>query len=183
MIALSIGKANLLKCSQNKRYVLSCVFKFLKVPGLNAAFNTFLVFLYNAVHSWGPILQEKRLLLQCDNSSSVILINTGRCRDKVMLGIARNIWLVQPLSWKTPPSHNKLASVCINWSGSLQRWSWMVVLPYNRVADLLSRWTEIRSPYEKITSLVDDCFIEEVQITSCIFDVDNSIYLNKAIIY
>jgi hypothetical protein len=41
---------------------------------------------------WGPILQDGRLLLQCDNSSSVILINTGRCRDKVMLGIARNIW-------------------------------------------------------------------------------------------
>jgi hypothetical protein len=40
--------------SRNKRYVLSCVFKFLEVPGLNAAFNTFLVFLYNAVRSFNP---------------------------------------------------------------------------------------------------------------------------------
>lgn len=105
---------------------------------------------------WGPILQDKRLLLQCDNSSSVILINTGRCRDKVMLGIARNIWLLC--------SYFNIQIKAIHIQGI-----------DNRVADLLSRWTEIRSPYEKITSLVDDCFIEEVQITSCMFDVDNSI--------
>jgi hypothetical protein len=105
---------------------------------------------------WGPILQDKRLLLQCDNSSSVILINTGRCRDKVMLGIVRNIWLLC--------SYFNIQIKAIHIQGI-----------DNRVADLLSRWTEIRSPYEKITSLLDDCFIEEVQIASCMFDVDNSI--------
>ena len=73
-----------------------------------------------------------------------------------MLGIARNIWLL---------------CSCFN----IQIKAIHIQGIDNRVADLLSHWTEIRSPYEKITSLLEDCFIEEVQITSCMFDVDNSI--------
>jgi hypothetical protein len=115
-----------------------------------------LLAIFIGLRVWGPILQDKRLLLQCDNSSSVILINTGRCRDKVMLSIARNIWLLC--------SYFNIQIKAIHIQGI-----------DNRVADLLSRWTEIRSPYEKITSLLDDCCIEEVQIASCMFDVDNSI--------
>jgi hypothetical protein len=48
-----------------------------------------LLAIFIGLRVWGPILQDKRLLLQCDNSSSVILINTGRCHDNVMLG--RNV--------------------------------------------------------------------------------------------
>jgi hypothetical protein len=73
-----------------------------------------------------------------------------------MLGIARNIWLLC--------SYFNIQIKAIHIQGI-----------DNRVADLLSRSTEIRSPYEKNTSLLDDCFIEEVQIASCMFDVDNSI--------
>jgi hypothetical protein len=104
----SIYKVLDLSSTQNKRYVLSCVFKFLKVPGLNAAFNTFLVFLYNAVHSFNPF-------------------------SEIMLGIVRNIWLLC--------SYFNIQIKAIHIQGI-----------DNRVADLLSRWTEIRSPYE-ITSL------------------------------
>lgn len=53
-----------------------------------------LLAIFIGLRVWGPILQDKRLMLQCDNSSSVILINTSRCRDKVMLGIAIYIWLL-----------------------------------------------------------------------------------------
>ena len=43
---------------------------------------------------WSKFFRYKRILIQCDNLPSVILINTGRSRDKLMLSIARNIWMV-----------------------------------------------------------------------------------------
>jgi hypothetical protein len=43
--------------------------------------------------TWGNYYKEKRILIQCDNSSCVSLLNTGRCRNNQMLSIARNSWM------------------------------------------------------------------------------------------
>jgi hypothetical protein len=43
--------------------------------------------------TWGNYYNEKRILIQCDNSSCVSLLNTGRCRYNQMLSIARNSWM------------------------------------------------------------------------------------------
>ncbi len=38
-----------------------------------------------AVKLWGHCLEGKRILLYCDNEATVTVVNSGRCRDSVML--------------------------------------------------------------------------------------------------
>ena len=43
---------------------------------------------------WSQMCQNKRLLIRSDNISTVFLLNSGKCKDKQILSIAKNIWLV-----------------------------------------------------------------------------------------
>ncbi|CAG2233228.1 unnamed protein product [Mytilus edulis] len=85
---------------------------------------------------WGKKLQNKRIVLQCDNSSSVSLLNTGRCRDKIMLSIVRNIWLI-----------------CAEYNIQIKAIHIQGI--NNRAADILSRWTSLENPYAKLSTALD----------------------------
>lgn len=80
---------------------------------------------------WSKHFSNKRILIQCDNLSSVILVNTGRSRDKLMLSIARNIWMTC--------AHNNIQLKASHIPGT-----------ENRTPDLLSRWDTTKSAEQKL---------------------------------
>ena len=46
-----------------------------------------------AVRIWGRLYAGQRIQLYCDNSSSVLAINTGRTRDRFVGDCVRQLWL------------------------------------------------------------------------------------------
>ena len=75
-----------------------------------------------AILLWGAHIRNKRIIVHCDNSSCVSLLNTGRCRDKLMVCIARNIWLkcaqdnIQIKGLHIPTTENRLPDLLSRWS-------------------------------------------------------------------
>ena len=45
-----------------------------------------------AVKSWGTHWQGKRITIESDNEPSVITINTGTCKDTLMMKLTRELW-------------------------------------------------------------------------------------------
>ena len=43
---------------------------------------------------WGSLKPNMRILMQWDNLSWVLLLDTGRCKHKLMICIAQNIWQI-----------------------------------------------------------------------------------------
>ena len=80
-----------------------------------------LLAVYIALRLWSQMCQHKRLLIRSNNMSTVFLLNSGKCEDKQMLSIARNIWLVF--------AENNIQIKAVHLT-SVQ----------NRDADMLSRW-------------------------------------------
>ncbi len=87
-----------------------------------------LVFLVVAVKLWGHCLEGKCILLYCDNEATVAVVNSGRCRDSVMLS-----W-IKELAYETACNDYMLKGVHISGQD-------------NRLPDLLSRW-HISPEYE-----------------------------------
>jgi hypothetical protein len=80
-----------------------------------------LICLVIAVKVWQEYLEGCKLLIRCDNEATVRVVNTGRCRDSVMLSWVRELAYISACCQCTIK--------CIHIPGS-----------ENRLPDLLSRW-------------------------------------------
>ena len=93
--------------------------------------------------------------MHCDNLSCVLLLNTGRCKDKLTNCIARNIWLIGA------EYNNQLEAVHIS---TLD----------NRLPDILSRMNLLAKAQEKLVSELPDN-AKRVMVQGQAFELDFSI--------
>lgn len=74
-----------------------------------------------ALKLWGPALRGSRFILHCDNSNSVLAINSGRSRKLSMLLCLREIWFLSAFynfeisAIHVPGRHNSLADHLSRW--------------------------------------------------------------------
>jgi len=108
------------------------------------------------LRTWANYYKDKRILIQCDNSSCVSLLNTGRCRDNQMLSIARNIWMT------CAKNNIQLKAVHIQ-------------AVDNRIPDILSRWQSLPSAFKQLQRLLPNSSYEFVIISDDTFDIDSSL--------
>ena len=80
-----------------------------------------LVGLVVSIKLWGSYLKGQRVLLHCDNESTVTVVNSGRCKDALML------------AWLRELSFELACSQCIIKCSHVRGQD-------NRLPDLLSRW-------------------------------------------
>ena len=104
-----------------------------------------------ALRVWGSQWLHKRISIACDNEAVVHILNSGKTRDFTLAAIAHNIQL-------------KLATYSIE-----------IKVVYisgksNIVADLLSRWSMVNHPMEKLTQLIPDHRWVTVSLTSLEID-------------
>ena len=85
------------------------------------------------LRTWANYYKDKRILIQCDNSSCVSLLNTCRCWDNQMLSIARNIWMTC--------AKNNIQLKVVHIQGV-----------DNRIPDILSRWQSLPSAFKQLKS-------------------------------
>jgi len=57
-----------------------------------------LLVLLLALRLWAPCFKGRKLLFYCDNEATVTVVNTGRCRDPVMLTLLREVSFVCAVS-------------------------------------------------------------------------------------
>ena len=115
-----------------------------------------LLAVYTALQLWSKVCQNKRLLIQSDNSSTVVLLNSGKCKDKQMLSIARNIWLV------CAESNIQVKSIHL----SSQQ---------NRDADMLSRWYIDDACQHRFKPEFKSKSICECHVSDSLFQLDETI--------
>jgi hypothetical protein len=81
-----------------------------------------------ALRTFASLVQGHRVLVWCDNTVAVNILNSGRGSDPILNLISRNLWVLQAsLDCDVQFMHI---------SGKL-----------NRVADILSRWDSFNNPY------------------------------------
>ena len=88
-----------------------------------------------ALRAWGSQWLHNRISISCDNEAVVHVLNSGKTRDLTLAAIARNIQLL-------------LATYNIEIT--------VVHIPgkSNIVTDLLSRWSAVNHPMNKLTQLI-----------------------------
>ena len=87
-----------------------------------------------AVKVWGVRWQGKRIRILCDNSASVSVLNSGRCKDPFMLATLREIQFVAA-------------------NGGFEVRAQHIAGVDNRLPDMLSRWNidpKLRSSFLSI---------------------------------
>ena len=90
-----------------------------------------------ALKIWANTWQNTAITLFCDNLAVVEVLNQGRTKDEFLATCARNIWLL-----------SSLFNIHIQ----------IIHIPgkRNQVADLLSRWTMLHKPHQKLNTLLCD---------------------------
>ncbi len=131
-------------------------FHFLFPPGLQECHINLLelVTVVIAIKIWGCLLKGKKILIRCDNLTTVQVISTGRCRDPQML-----VWL-RELCYYTAIYECVLKAVHIEGA-------------QNRLPDLLSRWS-LGDQYSIRFNLEVGEGWKEVAISEHVFQVQDS---------
>ena len=97
-----------------------------------------------AVKLWGPLLRGKKLVVNCDNSNSVLVLSHGYSKDPFMQACLREIYFVAAIN-EFQIRGNSVSGVD------------------NRISDYLSRWYQgmsMRDLFYKETST--QCIVHEV---------------------
>ena len=84
-----------------------------------------------AIRIWIRSLRGKAVLIHCDNMAVVSALNSGRGRDRFLLSVARNIWLLA--------AENDIEINFVHIMGKR-----------NVTSDLLSRWNQTSHNYAKL---------------------------------
>ena len=88
-----------------------------------------------ALKIWANHWKNKRIHVFCDNVAVVQVLNTGKARDSILATCARNVWLIAAMfNIELKFSHI---------SGKT-----------NVIADLLSRWSMVPDPHEKLKKML-----------------------------
>ena len=88
-----------------------------------------------ALKIWANHWKNKRIHVFCDNIAVVQVLNTGKARDSILATCARNVWLIAAIfNIELKFSHI---------SGKT-----------NIIADLLSRWSMVPEPHEKLKQML-----------------------------
>ena len=88
-----------------------------------------------ALKIWANHWKNKRIHVFCDNIAVVQVLNTGKARDSILATCARNVWLIAAIfNIELKFSHI---------SGKT-----------NVIADLLSRWSMVPDPHEKLKQML-----------------------------
>ena len=90
-----------------------------------------MVNIYLALRVWAPQWAGKLVRCECDNAAVISVIKSGKTRDAVLGAYARNINMLVAL-FDIELKFVHLPGVC------------------NTVADLLSRWSTVNNPQEKL---------------------------------
>jgi hypothetical protein len=90
-----------------------------------------------ALRTWGEAFRGRNVRVWCDNTAAVAVMNNGRGANDMMQSIARNLWL-----WATVYDVN---IICQHIKGE-----------DNKIADLLSRWTEQSNLHARLYTLLND---------------------------
>ena len=106
-----------------------------------------------AIQVWATQWQDSYVTIKCDNSAVVDVVNTGKTRDCVLAAIARNIWLVAALQ----NIRFKLVHV-----PGVQ----------NVCADMLSRWGQLKNPFQQLSTIVQDPIWVPIQSSLLHIDLD-----------
>ena len=88
---------------------------------------------------WGKHLRGNKILVFCDNTTSVTVLNSGRTKDEFLLEIC---YITSLCEFSVKAKH--------------------IEGTYNRTADLLSRWKQTSNPLTKLKAMVNDQLIEHV---------------------
>ena len=88
-----------------------------------------------ALKLWGHLWKSKKVIIKCDNQAVVSVLSSGKCYEKYLTDIARNILFYTAL--------NDINIIPIHVLGR-----------NNRAADLLSRWTGDHKDTAELYSLV-----------------------------
>ena len=88
-----------------------------------------------ALKIWGNFWKDKIIEIKCDNLAVVEVLRSGRARDQLLASIARNVWLVTAIFNIT---------LIVNHIPGIK----------NNTADLLSRWSQSHTDFEKLACLV-----------------------------
>ena len=87
-----------------------------------------------ALKAWGSQWLHKRISIACDNEAVVYVLNSGKTRDLTLVAIARNIQLLATYNIEIVVTH--------------------ILGKHNIVADLLSRWSTMNQPMNKLNQLI-----------------------------
>lgn len=115
-----------------------------------------LLAVFVALQLWSEFCVNKRLLIKSDNSSTVSLLNSGKCRDLKMLSLARNIWLICAKS-------------------NIQLKSCHISSEENREADLLSRWYLSETYRHRFQEMFLNKTVIEMSVDDHYFQTDTEI--------
>ena len=135
---------------ENLVYHLPVIYGFKNLNIAHLEMVNILVALKAFFYQWA----SKSILIHCDNQAVVSVLQSGKARDPFLDTCAHNIWL-----WAA--THNiELKYVHI-------------LGKYNRVADLLSRWSNTVNDQNELQMLVPDaCW---VPVTLEMIEIDNDI--------
>ena len=88
-----------------------------------------------AIKLWSRFWKGKKITLECDNGAVVAILQHGKTRDPVLAAVARNIRMI-----------------AANWDVEVH----VIHIPgvENRVADLLSRWSNTHDNQAKLSQLI-----------------------------
>ena len=99
---------------------------------------------------WAEFFRGLKLLIYCDNASSVTVLNTGACRNTFMQSCLREICFISATyEFEIKGQH--------------------VPSEENRLADLLSRWSLDVSFADQFSRLADDNLWQEVEVSDELF--------------
>jgi hypothetical protein len=107
-----------------------------------------------AIKVWSDNLVEKRVQVLCDNMTSVTVINSGKCKDKMLLALLREIAYLC--------AHLNCQIKAIHIAGDL-----------NRTSDVLSRAPIDDRSKQKMCSIIDNSWTE-VKVQNNMFSLSNN---------
>ena len=103
-----------------------------------------------ALRVWGSKCARKNCLIFCDNLNTVLALNSGSSRDKIMQRLLRNI------HWECVHSDMIIRSVHIAGVN-------------NRFSDLLSRWAETSNWQNKFNRMTRGRQMRKVEVNASLF--------------
>ena len=83
-----------------------------------------------ALKIWGPLWENRNIVIKCNNLPAVEVLTTGRARDQILATSARNVWFLTAI-------YN--IHLCVQHIGGKD----------NNVVNLLSRWFTTPNNEEK----------------------------------
>ena len=96
---------------------------------------------------WGKNFRGNTILVFCDNTTSVTVLNSGHTKDEFLIKFPREICYISSLfEFSVKAKHIE-----------------HIEGTYNRTADLLSRWKQTSNPLTKLKAMVNDQLIEHVE--------------------